>query len=128
MFEKASRKKLRFNTNYGVLTVEDLWDLSLEDLDEVAKQLNKKVKESEEESFIKKRSSSNVALNLMFDIVKHIIEVKLKEKERKESQVAKKAKQEKLLKLMEKKQEQELEEKSMDELKAELEALESEDE
>lgn len=44
MFEKASRIKLRYSTNRGVLSVEDLWDLSLEQLDPIAINLNKSLK------------------------------------------------------------------------------------
>ena len=44
MFEKASRIKLRYSTNRGVLSVEDLWDLSLEQLDPIAINLSKRLK------------------------------------------------------------------------------------
>ena len=91
-FEKASRLKLRFSTNKGELSVEDLWDLSLESLDTIAKAVNKKLKDESEESFIGKKSSNNAVLELKMDILKEVIEVKLKEKEAKASRVIKSAK------------------------------------
>ena len=39
-FETASRVKSRFN-HTGLISVEDLWDIPLEDVDEIFKQLNK---------------------------------------------------------------------------------------
>ena len=41
LFEKASKMKLRFSTTKGVLSTEDLWDLSLESLDRIAKNLKR---------------------------------------------------------------------------------------
>lgn len=48
MFEKASRIKLRYSTNRGVLSVEDLWDLSLEQLDPIAQDAELESKSYEE--------------------------------------------------------------------------------
>lgn len=81
LFEQASRLKLRFQTAKGLLSTEDLWDLPLTNLDTLAKSLNKQVKETEEESFIEVKSSANEKLETMFEIVKHIIKVKLTERE-----------------------------------------------
>ncbi|MFA5457111.1 MAG: hypothetical protein WC261_05690, partial [Synergistaceae bacterium] len=53
MFEKATRMKLRIATGKGNLSVEDLWDLNLAQLNEVAKGLNRRVKELGEEDFLK---------------------------------------------------------------------------
>ena len=119
MFEKASRVKLRYSTNRGVLSVEDLWDLSLEQLDPIAKRL----KESQTESFIKIRTKDTTELELKFNIVKHIIDVKLQEQEERIVAAEKKAKRQKILDLMAKKQDAELESKSYEELAKELEAL-----
>ena len=66
MFEKASRMKLRFNTQRGVLSVEDLWDLPLIQLDNIAIALNKKLQESKTESFIKTRTKNTTELELKF--------------------------------------------------------------
>ena len=99
MFEKASRLKLRFITIKGDVTVEDLWDMKLTsrngfDLDSVAKSLNTAVKESGEESFVVKRNTKNAVLELKFEIVKHIIDVKIAEAEASERAVEIKAEKE----------------------------------
>lgn len=124
MFEKASRMKLRYQTNRGVISVEDLWDLSLESLDTIAISLNKKLKESQTESFIKTKTKDTTELELKFNIVKHIIDVKLSEAEARKSAAEKRAKKQKLMDLIAKKQDAELEGKSVDELMKELAALE----
>ena len=110
MFEKASRMKLRFNTQRGVLSVEDLWDLPLIQLDNIAIALNKKLQESKTESFIKTRTKDTTELELKFNIAKHIIDVKLQEQEDRLLESEKKAKRQKILDLMAKKQDAELEE------------------
>lgn len=123
-FEKATRLRLRFETSRGNLNVEDLWRLPLAELDKLAIALNKQLKESSEESFIKAKSKDNKLLELRFDIVKHIIETLLSEDEERKKAADKKAKREQLLELIAKKRNQELEEKSLEELEAELTKLE----
>lgn len=123
MFEKATRKKLRFNTANGLLSVEDLWDLPLTHLDKLAVSINKQIKEVGEESFISnKRVPEN--LTLSFDIVKHVIEVKLAEAEAKKIASERKAKREKLLSIIEQKQNEADLTKSIDDLRKELAELE----
>ena len=122
-FEKASRLKLRFNTNKGDITVEDLWDLKLEsrngfDLETVAQSLNRAVKESGEESFVKRRNAKNAVLELKFEIVKYIIKVKMDEAEVAEAKVENKAKKELILGIIANKQNEELQGKSVEELTA----------
>ena len=119
-FEKATRLRLRFETSRGNLNVEDLWRLPLAELDKLAIALNKQLKESSEESFIKAKSKDNKLLELRFDIVKHIIETLLSEDEEKKKAADKRAKREQLLELIAKKKNQELEGKSLEELEAEL--------
>ena len=123
-FEKATRLRLRFETSRGNLNVEDLWRLPLAELDKLAIALNKQLKESSEESFIKAKSKDNKLLELRFDIVKHIIETLLSEDEEKKKAADKRAKREQLLELIAKKKNQELEGKSLEELEAKLTKLE----
>ncbi len=123
-FEKATRLRLRFETSRGNLNVEDLWRLPLAELDKLAIALNKQLKESSEESFIKAKSKDNKLLELRFDIVKHIIETLLSEDEERKKAADKRAKREQLLELIAKKKNQELEGKSLEELEAELTKLE----
>lgn len=125
IFEQATRQKLRFKTIRGNLCVEDLWDLSLEELDTIAIEQFKKLKEIEEVSFIKDRKTNDVG-KLAFDITKHIIDTKLAEQQAEKSRADLKQREQKLLRLIEMKQEEKLQSKSEEELWAELESLKAE--
>lgn len=87
MFEKASRQKIRFDSPKGMLTVEDLWDLPLSsgvgraNLDDIARALHKQTKSGDDVSFVVKERKSDETVQLKFDIVKHIIDVRLAENE-----------------------------------------------
>ncbi len=125
IFEEASRKKTRFTVgNKGIINTEDLWDLSLESLDTIARGLNKSLKDLDEESFIKVRSTKNVELSLQFEIVKHIITVKMDEATKKALSKERAQKRAELRELIGKKIRSAQEEKSIDELERELAELE----
>lgn len=128
MFEKAVRKKLRFETKVGDVTVEDLWDMELVNetgfsLDALAIDLSRQLKERVEESFVVKKANANTILNLKFEIVKYIIEVKLEEQKIAENRVLAKAKKEKILEIMARKKDAVLEESSLEELEQMIEEL-----
>lgn len=89
MFEKASRLKLRFN-HRGVCTTEDLWDLSIEDLDSMYISINKSLKEAEGESLLKKTSVTYDALKLKIDVITHIVRTKQEEYNNAENDIIKK--------------------------------------
>lgn len=120
IFEKASRLKVRFTLSTtkssGTISVEDLWELSLPDLDNVAKKLNKEIKDSSEESFITSKSKADELLELKFELVKHVITVKLLEKEKKAVDAQRKSELARIDELIAKKEINSLEEKSLDEL------------
>lgn len=126
LFERATKQKLRFNTSVGTVSVEELWDIPLTShgtisLDTIAKELNRAVKADDDESFVTKKSTSNTRLTLQFDIVKHIIEVRLAEAEAKLGRKAKKEKQQQILALIADKKNTELAGKTVEELTALLE-------
>ena len=57
MFDTVTRNKIRFNTNKGMVSVEDLWDMPLQaknnfDLDTVAKAIAADIRKNDEDSFI----------------------------------------------------------------------------
>ncbi len=126
IFEAASRKKLTFKVANGVVKTEDLWDLSLEALDKAALALNKEIKNSDEGTFLAKRTPANTTLTLQFDIVLHIIEVKQEEQEKKKLAKERAEKRAQLKELIGKKIRNAQEEKSIDELERELALLDEE--
>lgn len=115
--------KLRFSTDRGLLSIEDLWDLNLTQLNTLAKSLRKKLKEGEEEDFLNTKSEADVTDKLRFDIVLSILEVKKTEKAEREQASEIKMKREKLLGLIAEKQDADLRNKPVEELLKELEAL-----
>ena len=129
MFEKASRMKLRFETPKGLITVEDLWDLPLSsetgkaNLDDVAIGLHRRLESQSIGSFVKETTTENGPLQLGFDIVKHVISVKLAEKTARENAAANREKKQKIMAIIEQKQNAALSEMPIEELTKLVEAL-----
>ena len=124
MFEQASRLKLRISTNKGLITVEDLWDLGIVTLDKLAVKLYKELQESNRDSFIEQTVKKDEVLQLQFDVVKHILDVKVSESNEKKKQLAIKAQKDKLLELIQEKKESELKSLSVEDLEKQLASLE----
>ena len=122
IFEFASRNKVRFPFK-GMISVEDLWDLSLTNLDSIYKTLNKQVKQSEEESLLSTKASVDTELEVQIAIVKHIVSVKLAERETAEKAFVKKAQKQKIMSIIATKQDEALQNSSIDDLKKMLDEL-----
>ena len=60
LFEIATRNRYRFNYK-GVMTVEDLWSLRVEDLDAIFKMLNRQKKTADEDSLLATKSAEKKA-------------------------------------------------------------------
>jgi hypothetical protein len=115
MFEQATRMRLRFACK-GLCTVEDLWDMSLSQLDEIYKRLNADLRLRQEDSLLDVRTSESTALQLKINIVKHIVKTKLQEDEARENALLKAEKKRKILGIIAQKQDAELSELSTEEL------------
>lgn len=140
IFERASRIALRFDTDKGPLSVEDLWRLPLQSgagrpsLDSIGMNLRKELAESENavQSLVPESAKSPSAqdgwseLQLMFDIVKHIIDVRVAERDAKQKADLKKAERQKLLGLIADAEDERLRGLSPEELRQRLSTLDDE--
>lgn len=121
MFEKASKLKLRFTSTAGLLETEDLWDLPLRgyplSLNEIAKKVNRALKDTEEEDFVGVKATGYSADELRLDILKHIITVKKANAEKAEKSAETKAKKQRILTILEEKADDSLKGKSETELR-----------
>lgn len=122
IFEQANRNKTRFAYK-GSLSVEDLWDLSVQELDRIFKALNAKLKVCKEESLLGPKGVENTELDIQVAIVRRIVEVKLAEAAANELEAEKKIKRQKILSILAEKQEGALASKSEEDLKKMLEEL-----
>ena len=129
IFEKASRRQLRFESTKGELTVEQLWELPLTsatrvNLDALAQAVNRELKSLDEESFVQKTSNPRkTTLQLKLDILKHIIATRVAEQDAAEQAQTKKAEREKLQEILAAKQDAALENLTVEELEARLASL-----
>ena len=80
MYKEASKLKLRFQTTKGILSVEQLWELSLTELDALAVSLEEEYKNSDGKSFLDKKTEKDKMVKLRFDIVLNVLNTKVEEK------------------------------------------------
>jgi len=116
IFEKASRLKLRFS-HKGYCSVEDLWDLPLESVDAIFKQLNQQAKTQLEESLLAESTKADEELTLQLEIVRHVVKVRLEEKQQQANKLERASKKQELLAIVADKENAALKDKSIDELK-----------
>lgn len=124
VFEQATRAKLRFETNKGLLSVEDLWELPLTsqtgkaNLDDIAKGLHRELKDSEEISFVEEKKSTDGITKLKFEVVKSVINTLVVERKTQAEAKERKEKKAQILALIAQKENEKLAGTSLDELKA----------
>jgi len=122
IFEVATKQKFRFEFR-GLISVEDLWDLKLEQLDEIYKNLSAEIKKASEESLLNARTKDQEVIETKIEIIKHIVSVKLKDLEYKKQAIEKRKQKQQIMEILSEKENQDLKNKTYDELKAMLDNL-----
>lgn len=120
-FKQASKEKLRFPTTRGLLSVEQLWDLSLADLDALAVSLQGEYEKSAGKSFLSVKTTKDKGLKLQFDVALDILTTKNDEAQALKVKKEKKEHNKKILELIADKKDQSLKGKSIKQLEAMLE-------
>ena len=122
IFEAASKNKYRYPYK-GMITTEDLWDLTQAQLDVIYKALNKGVSEAQVSSLMHKVTDVDAELLNKIEIVKYIFNAKEAEAEARKNDAAKHTKKQRILDILAQKQEDALQNMSEDELKKMLDEL-----
>lgn len=111
------KNKFRFEFK-GLISTEDLFDLTLADLDAIYKNLKKEESDLQGDSLLDNDENPKVReVEVKIEVVKAIFDMKKAEIARAERALANKAQKDKILAIIEDKENQELSEKSIDELK-----------
>jgi len=123
IFEMATRSQFRFAFK-GMISVEDLWQLSPRELDSIFKSLNSELKKVKEESLLEVKSMEDQILDTKIEIVKHIFNVKQEEEQLRLNEKQNKEKKQKLMAILANKQDQDLLNMSAEEIQKMINELE----
>ena len=120
MYKQAAILGLRVQTTKGLLSVDQLWTLKLKDLSDSLKALKKNsTKTSDSElDFLEETTKIDVISELAFEIMKDIYLTKREEAKRVKEDAEVKAYNQKIIEIIARKQDQDLENKSLEELQA----------
>ena len=114
---EALKNKFRFEYK-GLISLEDLFDLNIKDLDAIYRNLKKEENDLQGDSLLVSEENPKVhEVNVKIKIVKEIFDMIQAEIARAEKALANKAQKDKILAIIEDKENQELSEKSIDELR-----------
>lgn len=118
MYKEASQLKLRFLTNIGQLSVEQLWDLSQIQLSNAIKVVKKVLKKDDDDelSFLESTKTIDIENQLRFDILKDVYLTKKRQADELRDAVTIKAHNQKIDALIAEKQEGKLREMSIEDL------------
>ena len=116
MYKQASKIKLRIVTDRGLLSVEQLWDLTLPELDKLAISAQEAYKKSGKKSFLTKKTPKDREIKLVFDIVLDILNTKVELSQIAQKAANTRAHNQKIMGKIAEAQDKELDGKSIEEL------------
>ena len=127
-YRELIRQNITFATNQGILTPQDLWQLKIEKLRGIFKELYVKVKESEKEDVMFSEvgllsaspaisNREQEVLTLKFEVVKDILQTKINDREQVKTQKENDLKIQQLTTLLNQKENEELAGKTPTELR-----------
>ena len=123
LFMIATRNKYRYPYK-GLISTEDLWDLSPQDLDSIFKTLNSQLKALGEESLLIEVEDKGAAvLRNKIEIIKYILRNKLEEKARNRQAAANAAKRQRIMEVIASKEDAALRDMSVEDLTKMLDEL-----
>ena len=123
IFEVAVKQKFRFEFK-GLISVEDLFDLNVRDLDSVFKTLNSQLKQVKEESLLEVKTKQDEELDIKIEIVKYIFELKKEAENQRLKTKEQKEKKQKIMEILANKEDESYNNMSKEELTKMLSELE----
>lgn len=118
-FMEATKRKLRYPLR-GMISTEDLWDLNVEQLDQIYRELAAQRREISGESLLATGTEEDNTLQLQLCIVREVFDQKQAAAVEARNASAKKAERQKIMAALAAKEDEELMGKSADELRAML--------
>ena len=126
IFQYAAKHKLRFPYK-GSITVEDLYALPVEELDKIYKVLKREAKAADEESLLE-ANKKDKDLEVKIEIIKNIVEEKQAAAEKAKKAVETKAKKQRIMEAIAKKDEEAMDSATKEELQQMLAELDDDEE
>jgi hypothetical protein len=124
MLERALRTRLRFDYKTGRIDLEDVYCLSPEELNTMAKDVSRRLREEGDEDFLtykKKPSKTRDTLTLQLEILKRAISIKEEEQKKRDEARDRAEKRQRIMEALNEAETAELRSKSVDELRKMLE-------
>lgn len=116
IWKYAAKNKLVFATNKGTLNASDLFDLKIEDLDKIYANLKKQEDNQNTYTLLDTKKKENADLEIKIQLVKEVFDDKIAAKEAAEKAAQTREQNRKIKDIIERKKDQELEGKSIEEL------------
>lgn len=120
MYKKASKLKLRFVTPIGELSTEQLWALTLTALDDIVVELEEQLNTTTKKSYLEEDTKEDAEVKLKFDIALDILKTRVADANVVKEAAETKAHNQKILELIKRKQDSEMEGMSIEELEKQL--------